>query len=497
MSDLYRSAEARAIAPRSPFYQGPFGRLFPELDGWRPPGIPDCRLDEHFLQIANDQMTERPGDDPADIAGNPDTVAELEHEFGAEIPAGYTYFGQFIDHDITFDPTSSLQRSTDPNGLLNFRTPRLDLDCLYGRGPADQPYLYAGGGPKFLIGAVDGTTLPDLPRNTQERALIGDMRNDENAMVSQLQLAFLLAHNELVDRAQGAGLHDPFDAARRTLRWLYQWLVWNDFICRITDVSSWASALRLTTDRDGPVRWDRGLTEVYDWKRQPFMPVEFSAAAYRFGHSMARNSYRPNDRFNCPDDFTPIFANTGADDPKDLRGFRAMQACNVIQWDRFLPMASTTCPTPQLARRLDTKLSNALATLHEGPAGDPLNVLAFRNLKRGVTLGVPAGTAVARRLGVEPVELDPGEPDSLWFYVLKEAASVGGGRLGTVGSTIVAATFAGLLAGDRTSFFTVEPGWHPSSDPLLRDGQDNADDPSWTLASIIRLSGLPVTEDDL
>ena len=88
------------------------------------------------------------------------------------------------------------------------------------------------------------------------------------------------------------------------------------------------------------------------------------------------------------------------------------------------------------------------------------------------------------------------EPDSLWFYVLKEAASVGGGRLGTVGSTIVAATFAGLLAGDKTSFFTVEPRWHPSSDPLLRDGDDNRDDSSWTLASIIRLSGLPVTEAD-
>ena len=494
MSHLHRSADV--IAPRSPFYQGPFGRLFPELDGWRPPGVPDHELDEHFLRIANDRMSERPTVNPGELS-NPADVEALETEIGSAIPAGYTYFGQFVDHDVTFDPTSSLQRSTDPSGLLNFRTPRLDLDCLYGRGPADQPYLYTDGGRRFLIGTATGCGLPDLPRNSEGRALIGDMRNDENVMVSQLQLAFLLAHNELVTRAEQAGAGDPFEAARRTLRWLYQWLVWNDFLSRLTDVSIWASALRLTTGSDGPVRWDRGLRAVYDWKHQPFMPVEFSAAAYRFGHSMVRNSYRPNDpHAPCPGGFTPIFDNTGTDDPEDLRGFRAVSARNVLQWDRFLPMGSEQDGAPQLARLLDTRLANALATLHEGPAGDPLNVLAFRNLRRGVALGLPAGTAVARRLGLVPLDLDDGEPDSLWFYVLREAEAVGGGRLGSVGSTIVAATFAGLLGGDRSSFFRAEPNWHPSTDELLRDGDANVDDPTWTLASIIRLSGLPVNGDD-
>ena len=129
------------LAPRSKFYQGPFGRLCPELEPWSPPGKDDHEVDEFFKNFANDHMIELPGATPGQIAADTAKIAELETKFGSNIPAGYTYFGQFIDHDITFDPTSSLQRRTDPNGLLNFRTPRLDLDNVYGRGKDDQPYL--------------------------------------------------------------------------------------------------------------------------------------------------------------------------------------------------------------------------------------------------------------------------------------------------------------------------------------------------------------------
>ena len=72
--------------------------------------------------------------------GKPKVDPDDEENYG--IPAGYTYLGQFIDHDITFDPMSSLMQQNDPEALIDFRTPRLDLDNLYGRGPADQPYMY-------------------------------------------------------------------------------------------------------------------------------------------------------------------------------------------------------------------------------------------------------------------------------------------------------------------------------------------------------------------
>lgn len=174
-----------------------------------------------------------------------------------------------------------------------------------------------------------------------------------------------------------------------------------------------------------------------------------------------------------------------------------MEEQNVIQWDWFLPMTTSAGPFPQMARKIDTKLSNALAFLHEGPAGDPLNVLAFRNLKRGWLFKLPSGTDMARKFCLDIIDLKRNEPDSLWYYILKEAELGGGSHLGALGSIIVCATFAGLLKGDACSYVNMEPCWHPDKDELLCPGKDNVDDKSWTLASIIRLAGLPVDASDV
>lgn len=489
------------LAPRSPFYHGPFGRILPDLRPWDP-GVDDNDLADHLLEIANTRMLEAPGSTPDEL-----NEGDLDTQFRSTLPVGYTYFGQFVDHDITFDTASSLERINDPNGLLNFRTPRFDLDCIYGRGRSEQPYLYdQRDRDKLLVGTVDGTNLRDLPRNAQGRALIGDMRNDENAIVSQLQLAFLLAHNELIDRARAAGASDAFETARSSLRWLYQWVVWNDFVRRVVLEDVHACALSLDETCGDRAAWTLGLRDVYSWRNQPYMPVEFSVAAYRFGHSMVRNAYQTNDPHRGFNNFAPIFANVeepppGTDGPDDLRGFRPMLAANVIQWDWYLQMTTSGGPFPQRARKVDTKLANALAFLHEAPAGGQLNVLAFRNLLRGITFELPSGSGVARAFGLEPIALDEGEPDALWFYILKEAETLpgdaAGETLGRVGSIIVAATFAGLLAGDPSSWVSIDPRWTPDRDPLLHAGQDNVDDPAWTLAAIIRLSGLPVDAGDV
>ncbi len=490
------------LAPRSKFYQGPFGRICPNLDPWTPAGTLE-EQDEFFLKFATKEMVELPGVSPADIASDPSAIEELETKFSSQIPAGYTYFGQFIDHDITLDTTPLTARQVDPDRILNFRTPRLDLDCVYGRGPNDQPYLYDEcDKQKMLVGKVPDTQLRDLPRNAQGRALIGDMRNDENSIVSQLQLAFLLAHNELVDRARAEKKSDAFAAARKTLTRLYQWVVWNDFLKRIAFDEVHRCALNLEDRCGGGKVWALGLDHVYKWKHQPFMPVEFAGAAYRFGHSMVRNSYQTNAPHRGFGSFAPIFDNTGAGDPDDLRGFRPMKKDNVIQWDWFLQMTSSAPGLfPQMARKIDTKLANALVHLHEGPAGEADNVLAFRNLKRGVNLGLPSGLDVARKFCLEPVSLTKDEPESLWYYILKEAEKMpgisGGEKLGSVGSTIVCAVFAGLLKGDPCSYFNTDPCWTPNDDDLLRQGEDNIDDNNWTLASIIRLSGLPVDDADV
>src|SRR6266536_1279728 len=171
--------------PRSVSYDGRFGRMFRKLAPFEPSYDDLTRLAAIMIE-------------PTDANGDPVDVEQPEAPSNNDsVPAGITYLGQFIDHDLTFDPTSKLQRENDPDGLRNFRTPRFDLDSLYGSGPDDNPFLYQDG-VKFLIGQ-NGTGEEDLPRNTAGRALIADPRNDENLIVSQLHLAFLKYHNKVVD----------------------------------------------------------------------------------------------------------------------------------------------------------------------------------------------------------------------------------------------------------------------------------------------------------
>lgn len=512
------------VAPRSPLYQGPFGRIFSELDPWSmdsneiesfltSQGSAGRTTNDLFMFIA-DIMREHPdlNMSPTEIVANENLRSQLEQDFSSQIPAGYTYFGQFVDHDITFDPASSLMRKNDPNGLLNHRTPRLDLDSVYGSGPDANPHMYQTADPeKFLIGNVVGNnTFFDLPRNQEGRAIIGDARNDENAIVAQIHLAFLLAHNNLVERARD--LLDPnntvqdritikvFNMVRKTLRWLYQHIVWNDFISRITTSAVFDNTILPDPNSGGRCVWQSNLESVYRWKNQPFMPVEFSVAAYRFGHSMVRNSYQTNINRGGVNqgfhNFTPIFDNSGNPNILDLRGSRPIIADNVIQWDWFLDMNSQG-EFPQRARKIDTKLSNALSFLHGGSVGSPRNVLALRNLQRGMTFDLPSGSDVARKLGFTPMSVTTPE-DLLWFYILNEAeVEEGGENLGNVGSTIVCAVFAGLLLGDNFSFFNMAPCWTPDNDPLLRvDDKKDSTDSKWELASIIRLAGLPVDGTD-
>ncbi len=493
------------VAPISTFYGGKYGRLFPDLPPWKPDGVSDDQLETYFLDIAKKYMVRSGNAEP--------TIDILGQRNPSSIPAGYTYFGQFVDHDITFDITPLSESEVDPNKLRNFRTPRFDLDCIYGSGPDDQPYLYQHDEKgrftgKLLTGEfISPTGINDLQRNSEGRAIIGAMRNDESAFVAQFQLAFIRAHNKLVYRAKEKGLAntgaEAFLMASRTLRWLYQWVVWHDFVKRISDNQIHESSLRLNNSVGGLTSWQLGLEDVYDWKKQPFMPIEFSVAAYRFGHSMARKDYQTNEaRLTGTEngDRFPLF--NFSDKEQDLSGFRPLAAKRLIQWNWFLEMkpdAGTGFPQP--ADPIDTKLSDALSKLPDG-GGDPhsiLSVLAARNLVRGVRMKLPSGPDVARKLGFQPIKISKKEPRALWYYILKEAETLSdtktaGFKLGQVGSTIVCATFAGLLKGDQRSWINIQPTWTPDRDPLL-DHDYNKDPGDWTLASIIRMSGLPVARD--
>jgi hypothetical protein len=398
------------------------------------------------------------------------------------IPAGYTYLGQFIDHDITFDPVSSLQRLNDPEALHDFRTPRLDLDSLYGDGPNNNPFMYDPafdeGRTKLLLGE-NGNGELDLPRNVlppagalaQGRALIGDPRNDENVIVGQLHLLFLRFHNKVVDfvREQEPALEPDglFEEAQRLVRWHYQWIVAHDFLPRVCGPQVVEDILHSDTYTEAggqTVALQRVHLQFYSWQKQPFMPVEFSVAAYRFGHSMIRPDYRLNQQVTAE---IPIFTSGELqDEHQDLRGFRPLASAWTIEWPFFFELGGADL---QHARRIDTKLS---APLGDVPGTNEPHELAARNLRRGQALKLPSGQRVARAMGLNPMDDETlgitavsdrfVESAPLWFYTLKEAEVAGGQSLGPVGARIVAETLLGLLKGDRFSFLNVEPNWKPT-----------------------------------
>jgi hypothetical protein len=369
------------------------------------------------------------------------------------VPAGFTYLGQFVDHDITFDPMSKDRRSGDRGALVNFRTPRLDLDSLYGSGPVDQPFLYdwklsSPPGKKLLLAhnsmdaAIAGTPLAseDLPRNHQGRALIGDPRNDENVILTQLHILFIRFHNAVVDhlvREEKVVEEELFDEAQRIVRWHYQWIVVHELLPMVVGAEM---ADRALGRRDFFTGWD-----------EPYIPLEFSLAAYRFGHSMVRSDYVLQRRAHRA---TPLFP--------DLAGFRWLQRRHVIDWELFFDLPRAVGEAPQSSQLINTTIARPLWSLPE--TGKSLPRLT---LERGRERGLPSGQQVAEV--VEERALVDGTDTPLWIYVLREAESapgedgrpLEGTRLGPVGGRMVAEVLAGLLEGDPTSYLGRQPDWRP------------------------------------
>lgn len=499
----------RSLSRSSKLFTGPFGRIFRAL----PPadfGPTDVASEAALKELAG-WMTAAP--DP--IKDGPDA-----EESG--IPSLYTYFGQFIDHDLTFDPASSLQKQNDPDALLNFRTPKFDLDNIYGRGPDDQPYLYENsennGAPKFVLGAPMTGAGPsfDLPRSNagrapfEQRAIIGDPRNDENVIVSQLQGLFHRFHNAVVSR------HTDWDFERvqREVRFHYQWLVIHDFLPRIVDAGVLGTVAPHIAAGTNTIS-DPLNIQYFKARNEAFMPLEFSAAAYRFGHSMVRPGYRLNDRIPP----LPIF---DLNPPFGLTGFRKFLPGWALDWARFIDLEDRPAGveaddgeelTPaqqadnerrlQLAYRIDTSLVNPLGHLPPAVAGHSSSILAERNLIRGWRMRLPSGQAVARAMGIEPLPDDQirigkftDDPEivqtmagkaafadncPLWTYILAETipsevtvSTTDGPRvintfkLGDVGGRIVAETILGLIDADSMSYLSLHPLWRPS---LTEGGQ--------------------------
>jgi hypothetical protein len=505
-----------------------FDFLFPGLQSDPDNLLPESRATRDNLVALGDAMSEP-------IPTDPNQDPDKDPNRDSDISAAYTYLGQFVDHDITLEASSAPGSRLTAEDLRplpldrirqetqNLRTALLELDSLYGLPAERDP---GPNGPKMKIGKVtdlgnqpipfsrpDGKgDFNDLPREGtspdvlhDRAALIGDPRNDENTIIAQLHLAFLLAHNRLVEEASPP---ERFRKAKRRLRRHYQHIVLHDFLKKVAD-------RRIVNEII-----DNG-NRVYDPDEDEFfMPLEFSVAAFRFGHSMVRGKYDFNVNFNrsdqngaVPASLDLLFTFTALSGQLGFPGQESETLPEnwIIEWEKFFDAQGDASLSK--ARRIDTELVEPLEHLRivsGQEEGGLAAKLAVRNLLRGYLLRLPTGQAVARALrnklqGVLDVpvltqqQVRQGaanaaqrqvleaagflERTPLWYYMLAEAAVLGGGqRLGPVGSTIVAEVLVGLVRRSPDSILVPGTDWEPNL-PSARPG-------TFTLPDLLRFAGV-------
>jgi hypothetical protein len=410
-------APERAADPLG--FAGRYGRMF---------DLPPLIADDQRLRVIGDADGFCDGGDCKDDAA---------------VEAGWPIFGQYVAHDLTAD-RSPLREHADLTALRNMRSPRANLESLYGGGPVGSPYLYTREDPAQLL-EHDG----DVPRNHEGTALVGDPRNDVHAFMSQMQVAFIRAHNRLVARLRedGAGEAELFDEARRALSWHYQWVIVNDFLPQLI-----GAELTDVILANGP--------RFYATSPERFIPVEFADAAYRYGHSQIRQLYR----LQPGGPQLAVFP--------DLAGFEPI-GDRQVDWSMLFDVPGRA--PAQRAKPIDGLLPRSLIELPHAITGDVDDVsyrsLAVRDLERGQGTGLPSGEAVAHHIGAEVLsETEVGltqhgwEGETpLWLYILRESSvRHDGDRLGEVGGRIVGEVLIGIIAADPESYLAVDNAWLPT-----------------------------------
>lgn len=476
LADVTRRAGVPVTA--DPSGLSPFGFMFPGLPPLRPDSDP-------AVTIANLQVLAASMLDPnitAPAPGNRDNTGAL----GSTL----TYWGQFIDHDLTLDlqpqPSAFFTRNRrgallDPGGapVGNNETFRFDLSSVYGGGPSLSPQLYEDDGVHFRVQEPNENEVRDLPRNPDGTAVLAEHRNDENQVISQTHILFLKFHNAVAD-----ALNLGFGGTRALVIKYYQWAVLHEFIPEICGQDT----------VDGLLGGTIPSFYIPGNPHHPMTPVEWSTAAYRFGHSIVRKAYQ----LTTTSGKLQVFNGTNA----DLHGGRPLGAGRQIDFGNFIkglqrPENAATFNFPRFA---DTLISSGLFTLPiGGPSGAEAsgsNVLGFRNMVRGFFYGLPSGQDIAAAMGVPAIS--PGDVlansqatagktipgfgtgTPLWFYILAESESAGGQRLGPVGARIVADVFLGLLKADKNGLLhdnSPEHGrWQPAPPVAPEPGRFGIED---------------------
>ena len=364
------------LVVKSPTTEGRFGFMFKSQ--------PPFPASDTLLDSLGATMEEQPTADAVSTTDEKDANDAFGENPNPRLTSGFTFVGQFVDHDITFDTTKLDDQQSDPYATTNFRTPRYDLDAIYGLGPSTNPQFYnPSDRDKFLIverpyNQITGTlkkpngvsetktwdvkpdVVYDVPRATADdpdgrpegTAIIADPRNDQTEIILQLHVAMQKFHNRLVDtlRASGTPRSAVFESARRLARWHYQWIVTHEFIPAIVGQTMSDLVYKETTEAPK-------ITLKYYKPTNPagrsFIPVEFAVAAYRFGHSMTRPRYTVRDVFDSNNTLlggvagVPLFGDSPTDN--NLNGHRELLPRLKIQWSKFFNVAGADAHSPASA----------------------------------------------------------------------------------------------------------------------------------------------------
>jgi Animal haem peroxidase len=380
----------------------------------------------------------------------------------SQIPAGFTYLGQFVDHDLTFDKTNVMLGPNDPESEKFYEADKLHLKM----------------GTTVAIGGIPAKPGHDLPRGAggtaaeKRKAIIPDPRNDENLAVAQLHLAMIRFHNRVVDTLpNGTPPSQRFAKARQKVVKHYQWMLLTDYLTRIC-----APGVVNNVFNQGRKIFEKNA----DPMSVPTMPIEFSVAAFRLGHAMVRETYNWNKIFD--------FGGGSLDLLFEFAGLNGTFMNNprltsnwIADFRRLFDFSENNKPdlvVPSAkfnrAMRIDTTLVDPLSTLPGFPAAEAN--LAVRNLRRSRMVKLATGQQMVNFLknrgvnvtkltnnqirdgsnGVDVSGLNNAQRTALiqktplWFYILREA-ELNGGKLKGVGARIVAETFHRAMEGSTHS----------------------------------------------
>lgn len=446
----------RAVLPRA---TPPAGRPWPPSRGtvsgsWRDGSAPQS-YGSVLWKLAGSMKAKGkapPETSPVTLGTEPEAHADSVAGDNSAIPAGYTYLGQFLAHDLTLSARAP-RAGYGSHWLRNHRTPSLDLDSLYGLGPDVAPYFYdhttpaRGAAPR--IGAMRRDSaerflgLPgeptrrhdDVSRTPDGVALIGDPRNDENFIVSQFHLLLVRLHNAVLEDLPDSMSdgRERFLAAQEIVTRAWRDVVSGDYLRRMTgDLYE-----RLVAGRLGSGEYRTAVRRAL--ARRRFLPSEFVFGAFRVGHAMVRTAYDLNDLIQR----VPILDRHGDPaEPNQLLGFRPLPSHWTIDWARFFEVRPEV--TPQASRRLRPVFSPALSRLREPvtPTPDGLGPLDMARAKR---MKLMSGHRAAACVGVP----SHGPDGPLLPYLLAEAEQAAGGKhLGPLGAILVGEVLLAILEAD-------------------------------------------------